>query len=68
MRDAGSAELSVDDPWSKEEIQDLQELLLRGDGLSIVEMAAILRRDHRDVRNKVAEIARSCRASSINRT
>jgi len=65
MRDAGRAELSVDDPWSKEDIQDLQELLLRGDGLSIVEMAAILsilRRDHRDVRNKVAEIARSCRA------
>jgi len=43
MRDAGRAELSVDDPWSKEDIQDLQELLLRGDGLSIVEMAAILR-------------------------
>ena len=43
MRDAGRAEPSVDDPWSKEDIQDLQELLLLGDGLSIVEMAAILR-------------------------
>ena len=51
-----------DDGWSVDEIRDLEELLLRGDGLSISEMAAMLKRDHRDVRDKVAEIARRCRS------
>ena len=68
MRDPGPAKLSADDPWSKEDVQDLRELLLRDDGLSIVEMAAILKRDYRDVRDKVAEIGRSCRTAIVSPT
>ena len=52
------------DLWSDEDTRDLEELLLCHDALSIVEMVAILRRDHRDVRDKIAEIGRSCRERS----
>ena len=53
--------MASDDGWSIDEIRDLEELLLRGDSLSISELAALLKRDYRDVRDKVAEIARRCR-------
>jgi hypothetical protein len=50
------------DGWSVDDTRDLEVLLLREDGLSISEMAALLKRDYRDVRDKVAEIARRCRS------
>ena len=64
MREPASVDhivVTSDDGWSIDEIRDLEELLLRGDSLSISELAALLKRDYRDVRDKVAEIARRCR-------
>ena len=64
MRESASVDhivVASDDGWSIDEIRDLEELLLRGDSLSISELAALLKRDYRDVRDKVAEIARRCR-------
>ena len=64
MRPDGAAPrhaATIDGGWSNEEVSELQELLLRADALSITEMAAALKRDYRDVRNKVTEIGRSCR-------
>jgi hypothetical protein len=45
--------------WSDAELKELGEMLLRG--LSIEEIARLLRRDHREVRDKVAEVGRACR-------
>jgi hypothetical protein len=45
--------------WSDAELSELGNLLVRG--LSIEEIARILRRDHREVRDKVAEVGRACR-------
>ena len=45
--------------WSDAELKELGELLLRG--LSIEEIARLLRRDHGEVRDKVAEVGRACR-------
>jgi hypothetical protein len=44
--------------WSDAELTQLGNLLVRG--LSIEEIARILRRDHREVRDKVAEVGRAC--------
>jgi hypothetical protein len=48
--------------WSDEELNELGNMLARG--LSIEEIARSLRRDHGEVRDKVAEIGRACRASA----
>ena len=45
--------------WSDAELTELGNLLLRG--LSIEEIARVLRRDQREVRGKVAEVGRACR-------
>jgi hypothetical protein len=45
--------------WSDGELKELGEMLMRG--LSIEEIARLLRRDHGEVRDKVAEVGRACR-------
>ena len=45
--------------WSDAELTQLGKLLVRG--LSIEEIARVLRRDRREVRDKVAEVGRACR-------
>jgi hypothetical protein len=45
--------------WSDAELKELGEMLLRG--LSLKEIARLLRRDHREVRDKIAEVGRACR-------
>jgi len=45
--------------WSDAEMNALGEMLVRG--VSIDEIARRLRRDHREVRDKVAEVGRACR-------
>jgi hypothetical protein len=45
--------------WSGGELNELGEMLVRG--LSIEEIARGLRRDHREVRDKVAEVGLACR-------
>jgi hypothetical protein len=45
--------------WSDAELIQLGNMLVRG--LSIEEIARVLRRDHREVRGKVAEVGRACR-------
>jgi len=40
-------------------MRELGDMLLRG--LSIEEIARLLRRDHREVRGKIAEVGRACR-------
>ena len=52
---------AVDTPreWSGGELNELGEMLVRG--LSIEEIARGLRRDHREVRDKVAEVGLACR-------
>jgi hypothetical protein len=45
--------------WSDAELTQLGNLLLGG--LSIEEIARVLRRDHGEVRDKVVEIGRVCR-------
>ena len=47
--------------WSDAELNELGNMLLRG--LSVEEIARLLRRDHGEVRDKVAEVGRACRAS-----
>ena len=47
--------------WSDADMKELGVMLLRG--LSIEEIARLLRRDHGEVRDKVAEVGRACRAS-----
>ena len=47
--------------WSDAELNELGYMLARG--LSIEEIARLLRRDHGEVRDKVAEVGRACRAS-----
>jgi hypothetical protein len=48
--------------WSNAELIELGDMLIRG--LSIEEIARLLRRDHSDVRDKVVEVSRACRLSS----
>jgi hypothetical protein len=45
--------------WSDAELTQLGYMLVRG--LSIEEIARRLRRDNREVRDKVAEVGRACR-------
>ena len=45
--------------WSAADIKELGDMLLRG--LSMEEIARLLDRDHREVRDKVAEVGRACR-------
>ena len=45
--------------WSDGELSELGEMLVRG--LSIEEIARGLRRDHREVRDKIAEVGLACR-------
>ena len=45
--------------WSDAEMNALGEMLVRG--VSMDEIARRLRRDHGDVRGKVAEVGRACR-------
>ena len=49
--------------WSDADLTELGNMLVRG--LSIEEIARLLRRDHGEVRDKVAEVGRACRASAI---
>jgi hypothetical protein len=51
--------VDTDREWSDAELKELGEMLMRGP--SIEEIARFLRRDHRDVRDKVAEVGRACR-------
>jgi hypothetical protein len=48
--------------WTNAELRELGNLLLRG--LSMEEIARLLRRDHNEVRDKVAEVGRACREVS----
>ena len=48
--------------WSDGELNELGDMLVRG--LSIEEIAHCLRRDHGDVRDKVAEVSRACRGNA----
>ena len=45
--------------WSDEELNELGNMLVRG--LSIEEIARLLRRDHGEVQDKVVEVGRACR-------
>ena len=45
--------------WSDAELTELGDMLVRG--LSIEEIARLLRRDHSNVRDKVVEVGRACR-------
>jgi hypothetical protein len=45
--------------WADAEMNALGEMLVRG--VSIEEIARRLRRDHGEVRDKVAEVGRACR-------
>jgi hypothetical protein len=45
--------------WSNAELHELSDMLLRG--LSVEEIARLLRRDHGEVRDKVEEVGRACR-------
>jgi hypothetical protein len=45
--------------WSDAEMNGLGEMLVRG--VSMDEIAHRLRRDHGEVRDKVAEVGRACR-------
>ena len=45
--------------WSEKEMSELGGMLMRG--VSIEEIAGLLRRDHSEVRDKIIEIGRACR-------
>jgi hypothetical protein len=45
--------------WSGAELTELGNMLVRG--LSMEEVARLLRRDHGDVQDKVVEVGRACR-------
>lgn len=45
--------------WSDVELNQMGDMLARG--LALEEIASLLNRDHRDVRDKVVEIGRGCR-------
>ena len=48
---------------SDAELTELGNMLVRG--LSIEEIARLLRRDHSEIRDKVAEVGRACRAPRL---
>jgi hypothetical protein len=51
--------------WSDAEMTELGNMLVHG--LPIEEIARLLRRDHREVRDKVAEVGRACRVSTATK-
>ena len=51
--------MNAEREWSEAELTQLGNMLVRG--LSIEEIARFLRRDYREVRDKVAEVGRACR-------
>ena len=53
------AHVRTDMEWSEKEVSELGGMLIRG--LSIEEIAGLLRRDPSEVRDKVVEIGRACR-------
>ena len=57
--EAETAAVNTRREWADAELNDLGNMLVRG--LSIEEIARLLRRDHGEVRNKVAEVGRACR-------
>jgi hypothetical protein len=50
--------------WSDAELIELGNMLIGG--LSIAEIARLLRRDHGDVQDKVVEVGRACRGSAAS--
>jgi hypothetical protein len=52
--------------WSDAELTELGNMLVCG--LSIEEIAPLLRRDHREVRDKVAEVGRACRGAAATKS
>jgi hypothetical protein len=60
--DDGPLAVNTGREWSDAEMNALGEMLVRG--VSIEEIARRLRRDHGEVRDKVAEVGRACRASA----
>ena len=50
--------MNAEREWSEAELTQLGNMLVRG--LSIEEIARRLRRDNREVRDKVAEVGRFC--------
>jgi hypothetical protein len=48
--------------WSDAELNELGDMLM--EGLPRGEIARLLRRDHGDVQDKVAEIGRACRGAA----
>jgi hypothetical protein len=57
--DDGSSEAEIRREWSDAELNELGDMLLRG--LSIEEIAGLLRRNHHEIRDKIAEVSRACR-------
>jgi len=52
--------------WSDAEMNALGEMLVRS--VSIKEIARRLRRDHGEVRDKVAEVGRACRGAAATKS
>jgi hypothetical protein len=50
--------------WSNAELNELGNMLTRG--LSIEEIARLLRRDRGEVRDKIAEVGQACRSAATN--
>jgi hypothetical protein len=57
--------VDADREWSDAELTELGNMLVRG--LPIEEIARLLRRDHGEVRDKVAEVGRACRVSTATK-
>jgi hypothetical protein len=62
--DAEMSGAAVGREWSQPELSELGDMLVRG--LTIEEITHRLRRDHREVRDKVAEVGRACRGGCYN--
>ena len=57
--DGGAAEVTTRREWSDGELNEMGNLLVRG--VPMEEIARLLRRDHGEVRDKIAEVGRACR-------
>jgi hypothetical protein len=62
--EADQAGVNTAKEWSDAELTELGNMLVGG--LSIAEIARLLRRDHGDVQDKVVEIGRACRGSAAS--
>jgi hypothetical protein len=60
--DAEMSGAAVGREWSERELSELGDMLVRG--LTIEEITHRLRRDHREVRDKVAKVGRACRGAA----